>query len=168
MLWHLTPPAATWRLPDPTFFLPYLCLDFLPSYILPWCRPKQFYSSANKSSMHSQCTKGHSISLPHRLMSLNSWSQLVILSGKVTEPLGGRDLGRPWRFTVWPDFLCASCFLTVDEVWPSGPALSFHNDGLYCFKPKAQANTSSLKFLVSCQVFGPNKKIEDPLLSKVF
>lgn len=46
----------------PTLYL-YLCLDNLPSYIVPCRRPKQLYSSTNNSNIYLQRTEGHSTSI---------------------------------------------------------------------------------------------------------
>ena len=53
--WYLPPLAATWQVPDSTFFLLAFRLVFLPSSILPCPRPKQL--------LYSQHTEGDPTSL---------------------------------------------------------------------------------------------------------
>ena len=47
-------------------FSPYLCLDFLFSFIMHYHRPKHLYSSTNKSNIYLQCIERYSTSFRGR------------------------------------------------------------------------------------------------------
>ena len=58
MFWHLILLVTIDVSLDSTFFLPVFSLAFPPTYSLLCHRPKQLYSSANKSNIYSQQTEG--------------------------------------------------------------------------------------------------------------